>query len=123
MSIDPVDDAIFWYTQEYYSSTSDHGWQTRVGAFSLCSFSPARTQELVYSLTLQEAYGNAALSGDTISAQSVTFRENLDLSANKAITLNGGYDCLYSANLLRTTLIGSLTVSTGSVTVENVSIQ
>ena len=123
MSIDPIDDATFWYTQEYYSSTSDHGWQTRVGAFSLCSLDPARTQGPVYSLTLQEAYGNAASSGDTSSAQSVTFRENIVLNGNKAITLKGGYNCLYSTNPLRTTLIGALIVGTGSVIVENISIQ
>jgi hypothetical protein len=123
MSVDPVDDSTFWYTQEYYSSTSSSGWRTRVGAFPICSFSPARTQGPIYSTSLQGAYGNAASSGDTISTQSVTFRENLNLNGDKEIMLKGGYDCLYSVNPLRTTLIGSLTISTGSVTIENISIQ
>jgi len=35
MSVDPVDDCTFWYTQEYYASTSDHSWQTRIAAFKL----------------------------------------------------------------------------------------
>src|SRR4029078_7558941 len=35
MVVDPVDDCTFWYTQEYYAVTSDAGWQTRIGAFSL----------------------------------------------------------------------------------------
>ena len=35
MLVDPVDDCTFWYTQEYYAVTSDAGWQTRIGAFSL----------------------------------------------------------------------------------------
>jgi hypothetical protein len=123
MSIDPSDDSTFWYTQEYYSAPSSVGWQTRIGAFSMCSFSRARTQGPVYSSTLQRAYGNAALSGDTLAAQSVTFRENLDLNGGKSITLKGGYDCLYSTNPLRTTIIGSLIVSSGSVIVDNISIQ
>ncbi len=35
MSVDPVDDCTFWYTQEYYSATSSSGWRTRIGAFKL----------------------------------------------------------------------------------------
>ena len=35
MDVDPVDDCTFWYTQEYYASTSAAGWQTQVGAFKL----------------------------------------------------------------------------------------
>src|SRR4051812_38584364 len=35
MSIDPVDDATFWYTQEYYSRTSAAGWRTRISSFKL----------------------------------------------------------------------------------------
>ncbi|MGD2090350.1 MAG: VCBS repeat-containing protein [Candidatus Aminicenantes bacterium] len=39
MSIDPVDDETFWYTQQYYSSTGTN-WQTRIGSFKLASGSP-----------------------------------------------------------------------------------
>ena len=44
MSLDPVDDCSFWYTQEYYTAagqaTSTAGWQTRVGAFKFSSCTP-----------------------------------------------------------------------------------
>jgi len=33
MSVDPVDDCTFWYTNEYYQSTSGFGWSTRIGTF------------------------------------------------------------------------------------------
>ena len=34
MSIDPVDDCTFWYTNEYYPATTSFPlWHTRVGAF------------------------------------------------------------------------------------------
>jgi len=33
MSVDPTDDCTFWYTQEYYETTSSAGWQTRIGSF------------------------------------------------------------------------------------------
>ena len=33
MAIDPVDDVTFWYTNEYYSTTSSFNWRTRIGNF------------------------------------------------------------------------------------------
>ena len=32
MTVDPVDDCTFWYTNEYYA-TSGHEWHTRIGSF------------------------------------------------------------------------------------------
>jgi subtilase family serine protease len=34
MAVDPGDDCSFWYTQEYYASTSTQGWHTHIGVFS-----------------------------------------------------------------------------------------
>ena len=33
MTIDPVDDCTFWFTQEYYATTTSFAWRTRIGAF------------------------------------------------------------------------------------------
>jgi hypothetical protein len=33
MTIDPSDDCTFWYTQEYYSTSSSAGWRTRIAKF------------------------------------------------------------------------------------------
>jgi hypothetical protein len=35
LSVDPVLECTFWYTQEYYATTSDRGWQTKIGSFRL----------------------------------------------------------------------------------------
>jgi hypothetical protein len=38
MSVDPVDDCTFWYTNEYYAGTGNsYDWQTRIGSFKLCT--------------------------------------------------------------------------------------
>jgi hypothetical protein len=38
MSVDPVDDTTFWYTQQYYANTGSFDFKTRIGAFSVdCS--------------------------------------------------------------------------------------
>jgi hypothetical protein len=33
LTVDPVDDCTFWYTQEYYSTTGTFNWRTRIGNF------------------------------------------------------------------------------------------
>jgi hypothetical protein len=42
MSVDPVDDCTFWFTSEYYASTSEAGWRTRIGSFAFpgCTTAP-----------------------------------------------------------------------------------
>lgn len=37
MSVDPVDDCTFWYTQEYIETTGTASWQTRIAAFQFPS--------------------------------------------------------------------------------------
>ncbi|MBI1925319.1 T9SS type A sorting domain-containing protein [Candidatus Poribacteria bacterium] len=34
MAVDPTDDHTFWYTQEYYATTSSFNWKTRIGSFA-----------------------------------------------------------------------------------------
>jgi len=35
MSVDPATPGTFWYTNQYYSTTSDASWQTRIASFSI----------------------------------------------------------------------------------------
>jgi hypothetical protein len=45
MTIDPVDDCTFWYTTEYYATTTSFSWRTRIGSFKYpgCGGSPTPT--------------------------------------------------------------------------------
>jgi hypothetical protein len=45
LSVDPVDDCTFWYTQEYLQSNGAFNWRTRIGSFSLpgCGGGPTPT--------------------------------------------------------------------------------
>ena len=45
MSVDPVDDCTFWYTQEYIQTNGTAPWRTRIGAwkFANCSIGPTGT--------------------------------------------------------------------------------
>jgi hypothetical protein len=51
MTVDPGAPNTFWYTQEYYASTSDHGWKTRIASFSM-------TTQLTVIATATPAYIN-----------------------------------------------------------------
>jgi hypothetical protein len=47
LTVDPVDDSTFWYTNEYYAATTSFNWRTRVGSFkfpaSIATPSPTPT--------------------------------------------------------------------------------
>ena len=45
LTIDPIDDCTFWFTSEYYVTTSSFNWRTRIGAFKFpsCGGSPTPT--------------------------------------------------------------------------------
>ncbi len=38
LTVDPQDDKTFWYTNEYYASTSTTGWRTRIASFTINDF-------------------------------------------------------------------------------------
>ena len=45
LSVDPVDDCTFWFTSEYYATTSQFNWRTRIGSFKFpgCGGAPTPT--------------------------------------------------------------------------------
>ncbi len=69
MTVDPVDDCTFWYTQEYYTAASQAsstaGWLTRVGSFKFpgCTAAPSGT----LSGTVTKCTGGAPLEGAVVS--------------------------------------------------------
>jgi uncharacterized repeat protein (TIGR02543 family) len=43
LTVDPIDDCTFWYTTEYYATTSSFNWRTRIGNFKFPGCSLAGT--------------------------------------------------------------------------------
>jgi PKD repeat protein len=81
-----------------------------------CANPPVKIGSVYYS-TLQDAY-NAASDGNVIQSQDLTFTEDLNINRNISVTLEGGYDCDYTAITGKTTLKGDMTLSNGTVIVQ-----
>jgi hypothetical protein len=75
----------------------------------------------VFFATIQAAYNNAT-SGD-VDSMALHFTEDLNFNSDKSVILKGGYNSTFGDNPSYTTLNGSLTISNGTVTVENLIIQ
>ena len=80
LSVDPVDDCTFWYTQEDYAATSDRGWQIRIGSFRL----PGCIHDLaVVKITAKATVtrANPVMAGVTVQIQNRSDHpESIDLS-------------------------------------------
>ncbi len=109
------------YTVTLLVTDSDESTDTltRTGYITVtsepCSNPPVKIGSSSYT-TLQAAY-DAAGDGITIKSRAVIFTE--DLYINKSVTLEGGYDCDYGVIIGKTTLKGNMTISTGTVVIEN----
>lgn len=61
MTVDPVDDCTFWYTTEYYSTTTSFNWRTRIGSFKFTQCGGAATVPGAPTLT-STTRGNAQVA-------------------------------------------------------------
>jgi hypothetical protein len=94
MRIDPTDDCLFWYTQEYQATTQTANWNTRIGSFRF----PSCGQSLIPSATTLTSSASTTTVGQpvmftaTVSPQGVTgtveFRD--DSASLGTVPVSGG---------------------------------
>ncbi len=66
MSVDPSATATFWYTQEYYATTSSISWKTRIASFSfITAFTVTATATPAYINLGQTSQLNVVATGGT----------------------------------------------------------
>ncbi len=89
-----------------------------------CSSNPVRMSgsNPVYYPTLQAAY-DAANDGDTLQSKALELAGDLNVNAPKSVTLQGGYDCNYVTAEGMTLLNGVLTITDGTLIIENVILE
>lgn len=87
-------------------------------------FSPVRIlrEEPLYFSTLQEAY-DSAIEGDVIQSRSGNLMGDLSIDRDISITLQGGYECRYESVTGYTELKGSITLTNGRVSIDNLRVR
>jgi hypothetical protein len=67
MTVDPANDCTFWFTSEYYSTTTSFSWRTRIGSFTMpgCGGGTPTTGSIAGHVT--DSSTSAALSGATVT--------------------------------------------------------
>lgn len=95
MSIDPVDNCTFWYTNEYYATTGNN-WQTRIGSFRFpsCTSAGATVGTGTPDSCTEAALGAALVGGGAITFNCGAAPHTIPFDNAKSIvantTINGG---------------------------------
>ena len=98
MTVDPVDDCTFWYTQEYYATTTTFNWRTRIANFKFAQCTSVPHAAIV-------------AGPSTITAESCSPASNA-IDPGETVTVNF---CIQNAgNGPTTSLVGTL-LNTGGV--------
>ncbi len=112
----------------YYNAYWDWWWQIDdvhiVGTTEGQCAPPIRIlgSSSVYYPSLQDAY-DVSTDGETIQCQDTSISEDLYIDINKAVTVEGGYDCGYTTPTGKTTLNGNMTIYDGTLTIKNFVLQ
>jgi len=115
---------MFWLAQ--YAAAGDEYYIDDVELTA--NYSPVigilGTGAWYFALTGADGAYEAAASGAVIQIQNVDLPGNFNFNLPKAVVLEGGYDPAFASNAgSSTTLLGSVTITSGTVTVENIVIQ
>ena len=113
MSLDPVDDCTFWFTQEYQASAASAAWRTRIAKFApgTCTPSPRGT----ISGTLTNCSTSAPVSGVTVSITGGFLRVTGAAGTYSAAVSPGTYTATARLAGYNSLTSGSLVVTNGGV--------
>ncbi|MDQ6747671.1 MAG: hypothetical protein M3010_06140, partial [Candidatus Dormibacteraeota bacterium] len=78
ISVDPVDDCTFWYTQEYFARTGLRNWRTRIGSFKFAQCTAQGTPTPVATATgAVPTATRTATASPTACAGSITTTDSI----------------------------------------------
>jgi len=126
MSVDPVDDCTFWYTQEYMKTTGTFNWNTRIANFKFPGCGGAVTPD--YTLSASPTSVTVTQGGSGTSTITVNptggFTGSVTLSASglpAGVTASFGTNPTTGNSLLTLTASSTATTGTASVTITGTS--
>jgi len=122
MTVDPVDDCTFWYTQEYYQTTSSFNWRTRIGNFRFpqCTAQPSGTLQG----TVTDAGTSNPISGAHVSVAPLGASTVTDANGNYSLILPAGtYDVTASAFGYQSQTANGVVITDGGTTTQDFALQ
>ena len=116
MQVDPTDGCTFWYTSEYMPTTSDAGWQTRIGSFKFPSCTAAAHGDI--SGTVTNASTGQPVAGATVATSAAT--TTTDGQGHYDLTLPvGSYNLTAQAYGYKHKTVDGVQVTQGQTTTDN----
>jgi hypothetical protein len=111
LTVDPVDDCTFYYTNEYYEETGEEDWQTRIGYFKFAGCTPPEKGTAHFIVCNQ----GAPLSKALLSVDGISYGATLADGTYDAVLPPGSHTYAVSNPALGTQT-GSFTVTNGQTT-------
>ena len=91
LTVDPVDDCTFWYTQEYIRTTGSFNWNTRIANFKFPNCGSGGNTPAVALSATNLAFGKRVL-GTTSTAKVIKLTNTGTSTLNiSSITINGDF--------------------------------
>jgi hypothetical protein len=92
MTVDPVDDCTFWYTQEYMKTTGSFNWNTRIASFKFPSCGGGGGGGPIVTLSATKLTFGRRVIGNTSPPKVVTLTNTGTATLNiNSITISGDY--------------------------------
>ena len=123
LTVDPVDDCTFWYTQQYVTGASvpdSTRWHTRVGAFQYGPCPPV--QKGILTGTVTSTLGGAAIANATVAVGAFTRNSNASGVYTIDPMMIGTHSVTVSAPGFATSTVPGVTITQGNTTTRNVAI-
>ena len=123
MTVDPVDDCTFWYTQEYVTGAAapdNTRWHTRVGAFQFGPCPPVQKGVLMGTVT--STVGGTPIANASVSAGPFSRSSNGSGVYNIDPMGLGTYTVVVSAPGYSSASVPGVTITQGNTTVQNIQL-
>jgi VCBS repeat-containing protein len=90
LTVDPLDDCTFWYTQEYYAAAGNAPWRTRIGSFQLAACAPVNNDNASPVLAVNAGLTVGEGASETISPADLEVTDTDNTAAQIAFTVTAG---------------------------------